>query len=104
MRKALDKLEPGLPAGWYHDPAHYQRELEAFWYRGWIAVARAEEIAAPGDWRLVRVGTQSLFVTRGDEGEQEMLVVVGALGVIPKLKLFELPEWLGSPAYVALRR
>ncbi|HUQ76214.1 MAG TPA: aromatic ring-hydroxylating dioxygenase subunit alpha [Burkholderiales bacterium] len=68
-RQALGRLEAGLPAGWYHDPAHYQRELEAFWYRGWIAVAREEELAAPGDWRVVRVASQSLFVVRGEHGE-----------------------------------
>src|SRR5437868_12017522 len=67
-RKALERLEPGLPARWYHDPAHHARELEAFWYRRWIAVAREEELAAPGDWRLVRIGTQSLVVLRTEDG------------------------------------
>jgi hypothetical protein len=43
------------------------------------------------------------FTTR-DEGVQVRLVAVGALGVIPKLKLSELPEWPESPAYAALRR
>ena len=67
-RKALDRLEPGLPARWYHDAAHYARELEAFWYRKWVAVAREEELAAAGDWRVVRIGTQSIVVLRGDDG------------------------------------
>ena len=53
-REPLARVEPGLPAGWYVDPGHYQRELEAFWYSRWIAVAREEEIPAPGDWRRVR--------------------------------------------------
>ena len=65
-RKALERLQPGLPASWYYDPAHYARELEALWYRHWIAVARAEELAAPGDWRVVRIGTQSLVLCRGE--------------------------------------
>src|SRR3954465_11301924 len=68
-RKALERLEPGLPAAWYYEPAHYARELEAFWYRQWIAVARAEELAAPGDWRMVRIGTQSIVVLRTDQGD-----------------------------------
>ena len=68
-RRALDKLEPGLPGAWYHDPAHYRRELEAFWYARWVAVAREEEIPGPGDWRLVRIGTQSLVVLRADDGK-----------------------------------
>ena len=69
MRKALDRLEAGLPAAWYSDPAHYERELNAFWYARWVAVAREEEIAAPGDWRVVRVGSQSLVVLRSDAGD-----------------------------------
>ncbi len=66
-RKALERLEPGLPAAWYSDPVHYKRELEAFWYSKWIAVAREEEIAAPGDWRVVKVGTQSIVLVRDEE-------------------------------------
>jgi glycine betaine catabolism A len=68
-RKPLERLEAGLPAPWYHDPAHYQRELEVFWYRGWIAAAREEEISAPGDWRTVRIGTQSLILFRDESNE-----------------------------------
>jgi glycine betaine catabolism A len=68
-RVPLEKLEPGLPASWYRDPAHHQRELDVIWYRRWIAVAREEEIAAPGDWKLVRIGTQSLVLLRDEAGE-----------------------------------
>src|SRR3954469_11368348 len=67
-RQPLDRLEPGLPAAWYRDPVHYQRELEAFWYSRWIAVAREEQLAQPGDWRLARIGTQSLFITKDETG------------------------------------
>ena len=69
MRKALDRLQPGLPAAWYRDPAHYQRELEAFWYSRWIAVLREEELAQPGDWRVVRIGTQQVLITKDENGE-----------------------------------
>jgi glycine betaine catabolism A len=68
-REALGKLEAGLPAAWYHDPVHYKRELEAFWYRKWIAVAREEELLAPGDWRVVSLGSQKIIVLRGEHGE-----------------------------------
>ena len=67
-RDALKRLEPGLPASWYRDPAHYERELEVFWYASWICVARDEELPAPGDWRLVRLGTQSLLLSRDEAG------------------------------------
>jgi Rieske 2Fe-2S family protein len=63
-RKPLERLEPGLPAAWYYDPAHYQRELEAFWYRRWVVAAREEELPNAGDWRTVRIGTQSLVLVR----------------------------------------
>jgi Rieske 2Fe-2S family protein len=63
-RTALKRLEKGLPASWYRDPAHYQRELEAFWYGRWIAVAREEELVATGDWRTVQIGTQSIVILR----------------------------------------
>jgi Rieske 2Fe-2S family protein len=68
-RKALERLEPGLPAGWYRDPAHYERELEVFWYRRWVAVAREEEIPGPGDWRLITLGSQSVVLLRNSSGE-----------------------------------
>ena len=68
-RKALDRLEPGLPSSWYRDPTHYERELEAFWYSRWIAVAREEELPQAGDWRVARIGTQSIVVVRGEDGE-----------------------------------
>jgi Rieske 2Fe-2S family protein len=67
-RRPLERLEAGLPAAWYRDPAHYERELEAFWYGRWVAVARAEELARPGDWRAMRIGTQSIVVVRSNEG------------------------------------
>ncbi len=64
MRKPLKKLKAGLPAAWYRDPAHYQRELEVFWYGRWIAACREEEIPQTGDWRVVRIGTQSIVLVR----------------------------------------
>jgi len=67
-REALTRVQPGLPASWYRDPAHYERELEVFWYARWICVARDEELAATGDWKRVRVGTQSIVVLRDEAG------------------------------------
>jgi Rieske 2Fe-2S family protein len=68
-REPLRRLEPGLPAVWFHDPAHYRRELDAFWYARWIAVAREEELPAPGDYRTAAIGTQSIFVVRRADGD-----------------------------------
>jgi Rieske 2Fe-2S family protein len=63
-RIPLKRVEAGLPAHWYYDEAQYKRELDAFWYRGWIAACREEEIAAAGDWLKVALGTQSLVIVR----------------------------------------
>jgi Rieske 2Fe-2S family protein len=68
LREPLAAVQAGLPAAWYRDRGQYARELEVFWYGKWVAVAREEELPNPGDWRLVRVGTQSLVLLR-DEAE-----------------------------------
>ncbi len=67
-RSPLKRLQAGLPASWYRDPVHHARELEAFWYGHWIAVAREEEFAAPGSYRIVSIGTQSLLLLRDADG------------------------------------
>ncbi|MGH8519214.1 MAG: aromatic ring-hydroxylating oxygenase subunit alpha, partial [Panacagrimonas sp.] len=68
-RVPLDRLKSGLPATWYYDPQHYARELETIWNRQWVAVCREEEIPSPGDWRTVRVGTQSILVFKETENQ-----------------------------------
>jgi Rieske 2Fe-2S family protein len=65
-RIPLKRLERGLPAAWYFDPAHYDQELEAFWYSKWIAIAREEEVPAPADWRVVKVGTQQILLVKDE--------------------------------------
>ena len=67
-RTPLKRIEAGLPAAWYRDPAQYEKELEACWYRNWIAACREEEVSSPGDWRLARIGSQSIVVVRTAEG------------------------------------
>lgn len=67
-REALKRLRTGLPAAWYHDPAHYAGELDVFWYGRWLAAGREEEIPEAGDWRVVRIGSQSIVLVRGEKG------------------------------------
>ena len=67
-RKALERVEAALPAAWYRDPEHYRRELDAFWFDRWIAAAREEEIPSPGDWRTVRIASQSIILSRDQDG------------------------------------
>jgi len=65
---APPRIRPGLPSDWYFDAGQYARELEAVWYRDWIAVGRLEEIPAPGDYLVYRLGDQQVIVTRGKDG------------------------------------
>jgi len=60
----LTRLEAGLPTRCYLDAGHYERELEAFWYRHWLGVGREEDLPRPRDYRLLRVGDQSILLLR----------------------------------------
>ncbi|MDX1517343.1 MAG: aromatic ring-hydroxylating dioxygenase subunit alpha [Woeseiaceae bacterium] len=66
---ALNEIRTTLPSHWYFDPAHYERELEAIWYRDWICVGREESLPAPGDYFVAGIGSQSIIVTRDAAGE-----------------------------------
>ena len=61
-------LHPSLPTSWYIDADHYQRELEAIWYRDWIAVGRLKQVPEKGDFFIAAIGTQQIIVTRGSDG------------------------------------
>jgi Rieske 2Fe-2S family protein len=64
----LEHCQPTLPSHWYVDASHHRRELEAVWYREWICVARQEDIPGPGDYVLVKLGSQQLILTRDRGG------------------------------------
>ena len=66
---ALTELQAGLPASFYTDEAHYRRELEAIFYRHWNYLCRAEEIAAPRSYQVVKLGDQQIVVLRDDDGK-----------------------------------
>jgi phenylpropionate dioxygenase-like ring-hydroxylating dioxygenase large terminal subunit len=56
-----------LPSAYYFDPAHYQRELTQIWYRNWVYVCRASDIATPRSFRTFELGDQSVLVVRGED-------------------------------------
>ncbi len=64
----LRELEATLPASAYLDPAAYERDLETIWYRRWILVCRAADIAEPLAYRVFTVGTQEVLVLRDETG------------------------------------
>ena len=57
-----------LPAAYYFDPQHYQRELDRIWYRNWIYACRSADIGSARSFRTVEVGNQSILVVRGEDG------------------------------------
>jgi Rieske 2Fe-2S family protein len=64
----LPQAMPSLPAAWYFDAGHYQRELERIWYRNWVYLCRSEDVARERDYRVFTIGEQSFIVVRGREG------------------------------------
>ena len=67
-RRALKRLEPSIPAHYYYDAQHYERELESIWYNMWIQVARLEEIPNPGDYKVATIGTQQIVLLKDQKG------------------------------------
>jgi len=63
----LTRTIPALPASYYYDPAHYQRELTRIWYRNWIYVCRSSALAEPRSFRTLELGDQSILVVRGED-------------------------------------
>jgi Rieske 2Fe-2S family protein len=65
----LKRLEHTLPGAWYHDGAHYARELEAIWYRHWVYLCRAATLPEARSFRTFTLGTQPLLLVRDEAGE-----------------------------------
>ncbi len=58
-----------LSSGYYTDPAVYEREKGAIFYRSWQYVAHRASFAQPGDYVTLRICDQNVFVIRGEDGE-----------------------------------
>lgn len=57
-----------LPAAYYVDPAMFARERDRFFADMWVAAARTEDVAAPGDFVVREVAGESIVVTRDTAG------------------------------------
>ena len=57
-----------LPARYYCDPALFEREGERIHRAMWTAACPLEDLAEPGDYRLVEVAGDCLIVVRGQDG------------------------------------
>ena len=57
-----------IPKQYYTDPAIYEREKEAIFYKAWNYACHAGQVAEAGDFVTVRVADQSIAVLRGQDG------------------------------------
>lgn len=63
----LARATPSLPVGWYSDEGHHARELELIWRREWLALCRADGLAAPG-YVAGRIAGINALVVRDRQG------------------------------------
>jgi phenylpropionate dioxygenase-like ring-hydroxylating dioxygenase large terminal subunit len=60
---------PHVAGRLYRDPEVFERELEAIWYKVWVYIGHASEVAEPGDLVRRQIGLQPVIMLRGDDGE-----------------------------------
>jgi Rieske 2Fe-2S family protein len=65
----LNEPRQALPAHYYFNPAHYERELRRIWFRNWIYVGRSETLSTARAFRSFDVGGQQILLVRDDAGE-----------------------------------
>lgn len=70
VRTLLDEHRPGhcLPGPMYHDPAVHAADLDLVWHREWVFAGHECELAEPGAYITLTVGTHPLVVVRGTDG------------------------------------
>ncbi|SDT11264.1 aromatic ring-hydroxylating oxygenase subunit alpha [Microlunatus soli] len=71
----IGRRRPGysLPAPFYTDRAVFDHDLAAIFGEHWLFVGAEPEIAEPGDYVTVQVGTSSVIVLRDDDGDVRAL-------------------------------
>jgi glycine betaine catabolism A len=63
----LDFCPPSLPARWYHDAAHFNREIASIHARQWNYVGRVNDLPTH-TLRRVRIAGHDLFLVKDDTG------------------------------------
>jgi len=62
-------MELSLPSRDYLDTDVFKREIACIFSREWVAVCRAEEIPAAGDFQVVNLGADSVLIVRGKNAQ-----------------------------------
>lgn len=58
-----------LPGFYYHEPAIFEREKEAIFYKTWQYVGHVSQLAEPGRYITRQIGNESIVVLRGKDRE-----------------------------------
>jgi Rieske 2Fe-2S family protein len=61
-------LEPTLPSAWYRDARIFELEQQRIFAREWFCVGREEELASPGEHKLLNVVGESILLVRNRSG------------------------------------
>jgi glycine betaine catabolism A len=67
-QQSTSSLIPTLPGSHYTDPAVFELEQSRIFQANWFAAARSSDLAKPGSFRKVEVGSESVLLVRGRDG------------------------------------
>jgi phenylpropionate dioxygenase-like ring-hydroxylating dioxygenase large terminal subunit len=72
---ALLRLDEGLVhSDVYTSPEVFDLEMEKIYHRGWVYVGHESEIPQPGDYVLRWIGTQTVIMSRDDNGKLHLFM------------------------------
>ncbi len=71
LARTCEPLEraTALPGGAFTDPRVLQWEIEQIFMGGWLTVGHESQLRERGDYVMVEIGRESVFVVADDEGE-----------------------------------
>lgn len=58
-----------LPASWYHGDETYGRERRTIFWKNWSLIARADQVAQPGDYAAGDIAGWPVFAIRDKQGD-----------------------------------
>lgn len=64
----LSRAMPAIPASWYFDPDHYEREMSVIWRKTWVYLCRADTLDGPRAFRTFEIAGQPILILRDAEG------------------------------------
>lgn len=71
--RKFDPADPSrshtLPSDLYYREDIFEREKDAIFYKSWIFICSASQVAAAGDYTTAKIGDQNIAIVRGRDGE-----------------------------------